>query len=142
MLVIRRLDFVKGSVRAILATTALVFVVVETGCESTPIRAIRGARHYAAGTEALTRSDGVQAIAELERAADLVPHASEIQNHLGLAYWSDGRAQAAQVAFERAIELDCDNLVAQANLQRLMRSGNVAVEVRVEDANGADDNDE
>jgi len=95
------------------------------------------ARHYAAGTEALERSDDVLAIAELERAAELVPHASEIQNHLGLAYWSDGRPEAAQMAFEKAVELDCDNLVAQANLERLMRSeDDVVVEARVEGLEG------
>lgn len=113
---------------------ALVFGVALTACESTPMRAIRGARHYATGTRALERSDGTAAIAELERAAGLVPHASEIQNHLGLAYWSDDRAGEAQVAFQKAIELDCDNDVARANLARLIRSD--------EGENGVDKNGE
>ena len=142
MFVPRRCDFVKASVRAATLAGALAFGVVGVGCESTPMRSIRGARHYAAGTQALTRSDGVLAISELERAADLVPHASEIQNHLGLAYWSDGRMQAAKSAFEKAIELDCENVVALANFERLMRSGNVAVEAVVEGAVRVDENGE
>ena len=108
-------------------------------------RAFRGARHYQAGTDALTRNDDVLAISELEQAADLVPHASEIQNHLGLAYWSDGRPLPAQLAFEKAIELDCDNLVARANLERLLRSepGEVALEAKPgEEVKGVDENGE
>jgi len=139
MFVFRRHISGKKFVRAAIAVAATSLAVVVVGCESTPIRAIRGARHYAAGTEALERSDDVLAIAELERAAELVPHASEIQNHLGLAYWSDGRPQAAQMAFEKAVELDCDNLVAQANLERLMRSeDDVVVEARVEGLEGVE----
>ena len=142
MFVSPRRSHVKIFLRAAMALGAFVFAIVETGCESTSMRAIRGARHYAAGTQALTRSDGVLAIAELERAADLVPHASEIQNHLGLAYWSDGRAQAAGLAFEKAIELDCDNVVARANFERLMRSGDIASEANVKRANWVDDHGE
>ena len=142
MFVSRRRSFVKTSVHATLAVATISFAVIETGCESTPIRALRGARHYAAGTEALERSDDGLAIAEFERAAELVPHASEVQNHLGLAYWSDGRPQAARGAFEKAIELDCDNVVARANLERLIRSDDVVVEAKVEGAKRVDDHGE
>ena len=104
-----------GFVLAFAATSGL-------ACSSLPpVRAIRAARYYAAGSEALDRGDAAVAIAELERAASLMPNASEIQNHLGLAYWSDGREDAALAALGRALELDCDNAAARVNLARLQR---------------------
>jgi Flp pilus assembly protein TadD len=106
---------------------ALASMGIAAGCESTPVRALEGARHYSAGTEALNEGRGAKAIEELEQAAALVPQASEIQNHLGLAYWSDGRIDAARAAFERAIELDCDNLAARANLDHLTASASIEV---------------
>lgn len=84
-----------------------------------PVRAIRAARYYAAGTRALERGDDAVAIEELEQAAALMPDASEIHNHLGLAYWSDGRELEAERELERALELDCDNEAARSNLARL-----------------------
>jgi Flp pilus assembly protein TadD len=75
-----------------------------------------GARLYQHGSAALERGDTTQAIADLERAAALVPQASEIQNHLGLAYAQAGRVVEARGAFRRALELDCDNAAALANL--------------------------
>jgi Flp pilus assembly protein TadD len=77
----------------------------------------RGARLYESGTRALEQGDATAAIADLERAAQLVPHASEIQNHLGLAYAEAGRDGDALRAFQRAVDLDCDNLPAQQNLR-------------------------
>jgi Flp pilus assembly protein TadD len=77
----------------------------------------RGARLYESGSAALDRGDSARAVADLERAAELVPHASEVQNHLGLAYASDGRPDDARHAFERAVELDCDNEAAARNLR-------------------------
>jgi Flp pilus assembly protein TadD len=136
MFAFQRRRFVKGFVHVVMAVTLLGFAAVQSACESTPMRAIRGARHYAVGTEALSRSDGVLAIAELERAAELVPRASEIQNQLGLAYWSDGREQAAKLAFEKAIEFDCDNVIARMNLDRLRRSAQAVVETTGEEASG------
>lgn len=84
-----------------------------------PVQAIRAARYYAAGTDALDRGDPAIAIEQLERAAVLRPDASEIHNHLGLAYWADGRERVAEREFERALELDCDNDAARVNLARL-----------------------
>ena len=69
------------------------------------------------GTEALDRGDTARAIADLERAAELVPRASEIQNHLGLAYAADGHHREALFAFRRAVALDCGNLAARRNLE-------------------------
>lgn len=118
--------------RAVMLVGILVLAGVAMGCESSAMRAFRGARHYAAGTEALTRSDPVLAISELEQAASLVPHASEIQNHLGLAYWADGRPQEARSAFETAVKLDCENVAAQNNLERLQQSDGIAAKTFVE----------
>lgn len=101
------------------AALLLVLMLPLLACQSTPIRAIRGARHYAEGSEALERGESTRAIAELERAAHFVPWASEIQNHLGLAYWAGGQTTRARFAFEHAVDLDCDNRAARRNLERL-----------------------
>jgi len=77
---------------------------------------VGAARLYATGTAALERGDTARAIADLERAAELAPEASEIQNHLGLAYQDSGRDLAALRAFERAAELNCENAAARENL--------------------------
>jgi len=82
------------------------------GCAS-----FEGARLYDRGTAALVRGDAAAAVADLERAAARVPHASEIQNHLGLAYAALGRHAEALAAFRRAVALDCDNGAAQRNLR-------------------------
>jgi Flp pilus assembly protein TadD len=82
------------------------------GCAS-----LRGARLYASGSDALERGEVEVAIERLERAAALVPHASEIQNHLGLAYARAGRPDDARRAFTRAVELDCRNAAARHNLK-------------------------
>jgi Tfp pilus assembly protein PilF len=132
MRVFWRFKSLETSTRAVMLVGILVLASVATGCESSAMRTFRGARHYAAGTEALTRSEPVQAISELEKAASLVPHASEIQNHLGLAYWADGRPQEARSAFETAVKLDCDNIAAEINLERLLQSGGVVAETFVE----------
>lgn len=98
----------------------LLAFVFASGCAAwPPVRAIEAARYYARGTEALERGDAPAAIGALERASALQPNASEIQNHLGLAYWSGARRGDALRALERAVELDCDNRAAQANLERL-----------------------
>jgi Flp pilus assembly protein TadD len=82
------------------------------GCAS-----FEGARLYDRGTRALERGDAAAAVTDLERAAALVPHASEVQNHLGLAYAEEGRHGDALAAFRRAVALDCDNEAAQHNLR-------------------------
>lgn len=106
------------------------------GCSSLPpVRAFRAARYYADGTRALERGDAQVAIAELERAVALMPLASEIHNHLGLAYWSDERDDAALRELERAVELDCDNEEARVNLARL-RAARAPVVTERSDSNG------
>jgi Flp pilus assembly protein TadD len=81
------------------------------GCAS-----YRAARLYQSGSAALERGETPRAIDDLERAALLVPQASEVQNHLGLAYAAAGRNDEAEAAFRRAVELDCDNVAARENL--------------------------
>jgi Flp pilus assembly protein TadD len=78
--------------------------------------AIEGARLYREGTRALEAGDAAHAVNALERAAERAPEASEVQNHLGLAYLASGRRGDAVRAFERAVALDCDNAAAQHNL--------------------------
>jgi Flp pilus assembly protein TadD len=55
------------------------------------------------------------------QAAALKPESSKIQNHLGIAYERTGEQAAALAAFERAVELDCDNAAASANLASLLQ---------------------
>jgi Flp pilus assembly protein TadD len=91
-------------------------IVLALGCA-----AIEGHRPIEAGTAALERRDAALAVAELERAAALVPEASEVQNHLGIAYVAAGRDADALAAFERAVALDCDNRAAAENLRAARR---------------------
>lgn len=92
---------------------------------SAPVRAVRAARYYAAGTRALDRGESRAAIEALEFAVDLMPNASEIHNHLGLAYWSEGRSEEALRELEHAVELDCENEAARVNLARLRAESHV-----------------
>lgn len=78
-----------------------------------------GARLYLRGTQELDRGEIAQAIATLETAATYAPRASEIQNHLGIAYREAGDSEKALRAFRRAVELDCTNQAAQYNLQHI-----------------------
>ena len=99
-----------SSSRAI--AVALLLALLLVGCTS-----YRAARLYHSGTAALDRGDSGRAIAELEQAAELAPAASEVQNHLGLAYAAAGRPEDALHAFRRAVEFDCDNAAASENLR-------------------------
>lgn len=95
-------------------------VLAPIGCGGiAPVRSFRAAQYYAEGTRALEASDGPRAIEALEQAASLMPEASEIQNHLGLAYWSVEREADALRSLERAVLLDCANEAARSNLERL-----------------------
>jgi Flp pilus assembly protein TadD len=94
------------------ALAAVLLVAALAGCGT-----YRGARLYESGTRALERGDSAAAITDLERATRLVPHASEIQNHLGLAYAEASREADALKAFRRAVDLDCDNEAAERNLR-------------------------
>ena len=99
--------------RLVWLAIAALLVAQLSGCT-----AFRGSRAYLRGSAALERGDATLATEELESAAILLPHASEIQNHLGIAYAMDGRETAALSAFRRAVELDCNNQAALRNLAR------------------------
>ena len=94
-------------------------LILMVGCASPRFDGLRGARLYASGSRALEMGEARRAVDELETAARLIPHASEIQNHLGLAYWAEGDVDRARTAFDRALELDCDNEAARRNQNRL-----------------------
>ena len=94
-----------------LAASLLLAGLAQGGCAT-----VRAAELYQSGTAALEEGQPARAIRDLERAADRLPEASEIQNHLGLAYEAAGREADALAAFRRAVELDCDNQPAQHNL--------------------------
>lgn len=103
--------------RAPAALLAGLLLSAPAGCAAGPLASWQGARLYASGSRALEAGEPARAVRELERAAALVPHASEVQNHLGAAYAAQGREAEALAAFERAVELDCDNAAAQRNLR-------------------------
>lgn len=101
------------------ARRALVWVLVGIVAASAGCASWRGARLYQSGTHALEAGDTDRALADLQRAARLVPEASEVQNHLGLVWLARGDEGRARRAFERAVALDCDNDAAVANLAAL-----------------------
>ncbi|MHA7836575.1 MAG: tetratricopeptide repeat protein [bacterium] len=105
-----------------LALPIAVLGILAGGCQTGPARVWRGARHYSAGTDALVAGESARAVRELEQAAGLVPGASEIRNHLGIAYLAEGREAAARAAFESALDLDCGNRAARQNLDELLES--------------------
>ncbi len=93
-------------------TLALVLSSGLGGCAS-----LEAARLYQSGTAALDAGEPERAVADLERAGTLAPQASEVQNHLGLAYAAAGRPGDAERAFRRAALLDCENAAARENLR-------------------------
>ncbi len=92
----------------------VVLVVSVAGCATW-----RGASLYQSGTAALERGQVEVALAELSEAARLVPEASEVHNHLGIAQLEAGSIELARESFQRAVELDCDNQAASDNLAKL-----------------------
>jgi lipoprotein NlpI len=82
-----------------------------TGCTG-----FRAARLYQEGTASLDSGHPELAVVQLSEASNLQPDASEIQNHLGLAFAATGQHDKALSAFERAVDLDCTNEAATQNL--------------------------
>ena len=97
----------RGSLMLVISVLAFGLV----GCQS-----FRAARLYQRGTAALSAGQSEDAISALDRAGQLAPGASEIQNHLGLAFASAGQHEKALSAFQRAVDLDCSNSAAAHNL--------------------------
>ena len=106
-----------GSIRRGLHATLCVAWIAGAGAAPLGCNTLQGAQLYQQGTDALDRGETERAVRVLEQAAQRVPEASEIQNHLGLAYLAAGRRDDARRAFERAVALDCDNDAAQHNLR-------------------------
>ncbi len=77
---------------------------------------LRAAHLYQQGTIALNAGDAELAISRVGEAGHLLPDASQIQNHLGLAFLATGQREKALTAFQRAVELDCSNAAAVHNL--------------------------
>lgn len=113
-IVIARLRFLRAPLFVLLL--GAVFTV---GCESVSFRTLEGGRYYVRGTESLDSGHLDQAIYELTMASRLVPEASEVQNHLGIAYWRISDVERARMAFETALSLDCENQAARTNLSLL-----------------------
>jgi Flp pilus assembly protein TadD len=90
----------------------VVAALAAAGCAS-----LEGARLYTSGTAALDGGEPARAVDDLERAAELLPEASEVHNHLGLAYQAADRPTDAENAFRHAVALDCDNAAAVENLK-------------------------
>ena len=112
--------------RLAVACASVLLLALLGGCASEPLATWQAARLYARGSAALEAGETDRAIRDLERAATLVPHASEVQNHLGAAYAADGRDADALAAFERAVDLDCDNAAAQRNLRAALAAASSA----------------
>ena len=93
---------------------ALALTLLISGCTS-----LGATRAFHNGTEALERGEAERAVAELERAAALVPDSSAVQNHLGIAYEASDRPEDARRAYERAVALSCENEAAQSNLRAI-----------------------
>jgi cytochrome c-type biogenesis protein CcmH/NrfG len=110
---------------SLLVIPLVILLVILTGLLLAGCSSYQGARFYHSGTRALDRGESARAIADLERSAELVPEASEVQNHLGLAYAAKGRDDAALRAFQRAVDLDCDNHAAAENLRVARRRAGV-----------------
>lgn len=100
--------------RPSLTLAVLLVVAMAAACAS--VEAVRLER---SGRAALDRGDFAAAVTDLERAAALAPAASAIRNHLGIAYEQAGRREDAERAYARAVELDCENEAAVANLDAL-----------------------
>ena len=99
------------------ARSRLVPLLVAAALAAAGCASLQGARLYTSGTEALDRGEPARAVEDLERAAELLPEASEVQNHLGLAYQAAQRPVDAENAFRQAVALDCDNAAAVENLK-------------------------
>lgn len=72
--------------------------------------------YYGHGTQALLEQDYTTALAHLQKAAELTPEDSKIQNNLGMAYFFKGEAERAITHLQKSIDLDKKNSDARVNL--------------------------
>ena len=108
------LVFISSMTMSLLQLTVLLVMLIglSLGCST-----YRAAQLYQTGTASIGTAEPTKAVADLERAVRLAPHASQIRNHLGIAYVEVGRFRDAIQAFEYAVLLDCDNSAAFQNLK-------------------------
>ena len=74
-----------------------------------------------------------KAVDQLEHAAELEPADPDINNHLGDAYWRDGRKTEARYQWERVLTLAPDAKL-RGEVEGKLKSGLTAVESRVAEA--------
>jgi type IV pilus assembly protein PilF len=75
--------------------------------------------HYNMAMAFMQSDKASQALEELEKARDFNPYDSEIQNALGLVYFSKERFEKAEDSYKRALENDPKNSDARHNLGTL-----------------------
>lgn len=99
----------KNSPQKLLLPPVLALLLGLAGC--TP----PGPRALLAGDELLRAGKASEAIAELQRATELLPGEPRAWNLLGLAYHHAGQPQPATLAYRQALLRDRSNLVAGAH---------------------------
>lgn len=112
----------KNSPQKLLLPLALALLLGLAGC--TP----PGPRALLEGDELLRAGKAAEAVAELQRATELLPGEPRAWNLLGLAYHRAGQPQPATLAYRQALLRDRSNLVAVAhfNLGCLLLEQNLA----------------
>ena len=82
--------------------------------------------YYGQGTEMLVKKEYSKALEYLLEAQKLDPKDSEIQNNLGMAYFSKKRSEKGKISFIKAVELDPKNSNARNNYASILfREGNL-----------------
>lgn len=101
-----------GTLRQILVSAAFLSFAAASIAASSP----QSARvHYQRGNELARTGKFEQALAELNRAAELDPQSPHIQNLLGVILAKLGRLEEADVAYTRALALDSNFEPARKN---------------------------
>jgi hypothetical protein len=80
------------------------------------------AQHYNnRGVEYLLRNNTLDAFRYLRKALDLAPDVPFLWINLGALYRSQGKLEAAEIAYRRALEVEPDNLVAISSAERVYK---------------------
>tara|TARA_R110000868_G_scaffold183422_2_gene424706 strand:- start:2172 stop:3038 length:867 start_codon:yes stop_codon:yes gene_type:complete len=100
-----------------------IFIIISTfvSCASNDIRdkspeEKKADLYYGHGTQALLEKDYTTALAHLQKAAEIAPEDSKIQNNLGMALYFKGEKARAISHLQKAIDLDKKNSDARVNL--------------------------
>lgn len=73
------------------------------------------------GLSVALQAQGKEAMAELRRAAELLPEDADVHNNLGNALRNAGRFEAAQASYRRALEINPDFADAYNNLGNVLK---------------------